>query len=165
MKIFICVCLLALNLQLASSFQDNLVYNGNEQINEKPQNEIKVKNDSTTFALIKTTRQDKATWRPSTGIIYYPNGTKEHSAPKCIETKPRLCFVDYGFPKIWRRYCNGISRVTFEKCVDFCVNILNEGACKVNGMVYRWNNGACNCIERSSGYYYVPGFIHYKFGR
>lgn len=121
----------------------------------------------TTFPVTTPTKSTKLkpTWRPTTGIIYYPQGTKEHSAPKCIETNPRLCFVGYGFPKAFRRYCGIISVVTFDKCVDYCVDNLGGGGCNVNGLMYDWHKGGeCKCMGDSWGHYNAPGFIHYRFG-
>lgn len=103
------------------------------------------------------------TWRPTTGLIYFPEGTTEHSAPKCIDTKPKsMCFVGYGYPEIWKRYCATSIYKTFKGCFDYCYRI-SGNECKVDGVMYHWSKGMCSCINGSAGHKKVAGYIHYRY--
>lgn len=94
-----------------------------------------------------STRAPEVTW-PAKGPIYYPPGTKDHSAPRCIEVGGRrLCFR--GSWVFMQTMCPACSKTTksFEECVQFVRDQSEEEGCIATSLLYSWGDGSCMCFE------------------
>lgn len=120
---------------------------------------------ATTARFVPTT-QTPTTTRPvvptkKTDFVYYPKGTRDHRAPKCIvRNRHQLRFVGFGLYKARKK--ETFKHASFDQCVNQSFNYYTGGESSF-GMWYDFTNRVCYLVVSGDvSHTESSWYLHYR---